>query len=238
MNIVLLSESDFTDKNRAVITGRRLEHFRKVLNVKQGGTLKVGLVNGLMGSATVEYFHNEECALTVELNSPPPKALPCTLVLALPRPKTLKKSLEAAIAMGVKRIFIIGSYRVEKSYWSSPVLSSEYLHNLSLLALEQACDTALPEIHIRKRFKPYVEDEFPLFSRGAKAITAHPYAPCFSMPVVSDEKEKVVLIIGPEGGFIPYEINLLEKQGCITVSFSDRILRVEQAIPAILAKIF
>lgn len=238
MNVVLLSKSDFTDENRVVITDRRLEHLSKVLNVKQGDTLKVGLVNGLMGSGTVEYFNNEECALTVELNIHPPDALPCTLVLALPRPKTLKRSLEAAIAMGVKRIFIIGSYRVEKSYWSSPVLSSEYLHNLSLLALEQACDTMLPEIHIRKRFKPYVEDEFPLISRGAKAIIAHPYAPPFSMPVVREEKEKVVLVIGPEGGFITYEINLLEKQGCITVSFSNRILRVEQAVPAILAKIF
>ena len=238
MNIVLLSESDFTGENRAVISGRRLEHLHKVLNVKQGDTLKVGLVNGLMGNGIVERVHNEECTLTVDLNSPPPEALPCTLVLAMPRPKTLKRSLEVAIVMGVKCIFIIGSFRVEKSYWSTPALSQEYLHKLSTLALEQACDTALPEIQIRKRFRPFVEDEFPLISQGAKAITAHPYAPSFSMPVVKEKRGKTVLVIGPEGGFIPFEINLLEKHGCVTVSFGSRILRVEQAVPAILAKLF
>jgi len=238
MNIVLLSESDFTDKNRAVIADSRLEHLHKVLNVKQGDTLKVGIVNGQIGIGIVECLNNEECSLTVDLNSPPPEALPCTLVIAMPRPKTLKRSLEAAIAMGVKRIFIIGSYRVEKSYWSSPVLSSEYLHKLSMLALEQACDTVLPEIQIRKLFRPFVEDELTLISQDAKAIIAHPYAPSFSMSVVRENKQKVVLVIGPEGGFIPFEINLLEKQGCTTVSFGNRILRVEQAVPAILAKLF
>jgi len=238
MNIVLLSKSDFTDENRAVIADSRLEHLHKILNVKQGDTLKVGLVNGQIGIGTVEHFHNEECALTVELNSPPPEALPCTLVIAMPRPKTLKRSLEAAIVMGVKRIFIIGSFRVEKSYWGSPVLFEEYLHKLSMLALEQACDTLLPEIQIRKRFKPFVEDELPLISQDAKAIIAHPYAPSFNVSVADENKQKVVLVIGPEGGFIPYEINLLEKQGCIAVSFGDRILRVEQAVPAILAKLF
>jgi RsmE family RNA methyltransferase len=55
---------------------------------------------------------------------------------------------------------------------------------------------------------------------------------------VGEEKQKIVLVIGPEGGFIPFEINLLEKQGCVTVSFGNRILRVEQAVPAILAKLF
>ncbi|MCL2689942.1 MAG: 16S rRNA (uracil(1498)-N(3))-methyltransferase [Chitinispirillia bacterium] len=238
MNIVLLSESDFTGDNRAVITDRRLEHLYNVLNVKQGDTLKIGLVNGQMGIGTVECFNDKECVLAVDFNSTPPEALPCTLVIALPRPKTLKRSLEAAVAMGVKRIFIIGSYRVEKSYWSSPVLSSEYLHKLSILALEQSCDTILPEIHIRKLFRPFVEDELPLISRDAKAIIAHPYAPSFSMMVAAEDKQKVVLVIGPEGGFIPFEINLLEKQGCITVSFGSRILRVEQAVPAILSKLF
>ncbi|MDR0305645.1 MAG: 16S rRNA (uracil(1498)-N(3))-methyltransferase [Chitinispirillales bacterium] len=235
MNMILLSQSDFIDSDRAVITGRRLEHLRCVLKVNPNDMLKIGLINGLTGCGQVLSIDQQKCELALVLNRQPPKPLPCTLIMALPRPKTLKKSLEAAVVMGVKRIFIIESFRVEKSYWSSPVLEEKQLHKLSILALEQACDTMLPQIQMRRRFRPFVEDELSLISPGAKLLTAHPGA---SLNTQADCKEPVVLIIGPEGGFIPFEIDLLEKQGCHTVSFSSRILRVEHAVPAILAKLF
>jgi len=246
MNIVLLSESDFTDKNHAIVAGRRLEHLSRVLKVKQGDALKVGVVNGLMGIGHVLRYDQQKCTLSVELDREPPAPLPCTLIMALPRPKTLKKSLETAIVMGVKRIFIIESWRVEKSYWSSPMLEEERLHEISVLALEQACDTVLPKIQIRRRFRPFVEDELSGIAQGAECLTAHPGA-SLSVPCACGEKgvgeyyspvQEKILIIGPEGGFIPFEIELLEKHGCRTVSFGSRILRVEHAVPAILAKLF
>jgi hypothetical protein len=52
-----------------------------------------------------------------------PRPLPLTVVLALPRPKMLRRILRALAEVGVKELHLINSYRVEKSYWQSPLLA-------------------------------------------------------------------------------------------------------------------
>jgi RsmE family RNA methyltransferase len=47
----------------------------------------------------------------------------------------------------------------------------------------------------------------------------------------------VTLAIGPEGGFIPYEIDMLKAAGFEDVSFGERILRVEHAVAALVGRI-
>jgi 16S rRNA (uracil1498-N3)-methyltransferase len=236
MNLLLLIESDFTDatKTRVSLTGRRREHALSVWKIAVGDELRAGLLNGKTGTAKVEKAGEEVLEMSVVLNDTPPLPLPLTLILALPRPKALKRCIEAVTAMGVKRIFIIESWRVEKSYWSSPELSDENLRSHMLLGLEQARDTVLPRIELKKRFKPFVEDEMQSIITGTRAIVAHPYA---SRACPFDLQCPVTLAIGPEGGFIPYEIELLKKHGFEDVSLGKRILRVEYAVPAIIGRL-
>ena len=237
MNLILLSPSDFTDATQTTVRliGRRRDHALAVCKVAVGDTLRVGLINGNRGMGVVTTLAGDHMEMTVDLCDPPPPPLPLTLVLSLPRPKALKRCIEAVTAMGVKTIFIIESWRVDKSYWSSPALAESILRDHMLLGLEQGGDTVLPCIEIRKRFKPFVEDELPGLMRGSLAIVGHPSAekPCpFAVP------GPVTLAIGPEGGFIPFEIELLEKIGFIPVSLGKRILRVEYALPAIIGRLF
>ncbi|MBN1130765.1 MAG: 16S rRNA (uracil(1498)-N(3))-methyltransferase [Chitinispirillaceae bacterium] len=236
MNLILLLDDDFTDASRTTVrlSGRRRDHLLSVCRVKPGDDLRVGLVNGRMGTGRVLQTTGDAILLSVDLCDQPPPPLPLTLVLAMPRPKALKRCVETVAAMGVKKIFIIESWRVEKSYWSSPFLSETALREHLLLGLEQGCDTALPRIEIRKRFKPFVEDELPELVRGTTAIVAHPCAEKRCPYMVSGP---ITLAIGPEGGFIPYEIALLEKQGFEPVSMGKRILRVEQAVPALIGRL-
>ncbi len=49
---------------------------------------------------------------------------------------------------------------------------------------------------------------------------------------------RVRIIIGPEGGFIPYEVDLLIKNGCQAVSLGNRIIRTETVIPYVLGRLF
>jgi 16S rRNA (uracil1498-N3)-methyltransferase len=80
--------------------------------------------------------------------------LPVHLVLALPRPRMLARSLEHVTALGVKRITLLHTRRVEKSYWMSPELAPEKIRTHLVLGLEQARDTRLPEVSWRRASAP------------------------------------------------------------------------------------
>ncbi len=165
----------------------------------------------------------------------PPAPLPVTLILALPRPKVLKRVLRSASAMGVKRIVLLNAFRVEKSYWGSPALASDNLREQLISGLEQARDTVIPEVLLRPLFKPFVEDELPGIAKGTVSLVAHPYA---SLPCPRTAEKAVTLVVGPEGGFIPYEIEKLAAAGFTAVQAGERILNVETAVPALLSLLF
>lgn len=236
MNLILLEEKDFIRSNVVELGGRRAKHVLTVLKSDVGESLRVGLVGGEVGSGAITEIDStgSKIVLEVVLDEAPPAPLPVVLILALPRPKSLKKSLFNAISMGVKEIYLVNSWRVDKSYLSSPVLSPDFLRELSVLALEQARDTVLPRIIVKKRFKPFAEDEAPPLVEGGTAFVAHPVD---AMPCPVQIPSPAVLAIGPEGGFIPYEIDLLRKIGFQAISMGPRILRVETAVSALLGRV-
>ncbi len=221
--------------DRVRITGRRFDHVLKVHRAAVGDELCVGLLNGPIGKGRVVRIDPSSLEMDVRLDQTPPAKLPLALVLALPRPKVLRRVLRSASAMGVRRIVLINCFRVEKSYWQSPFLTEARVREQLVLGLEQAKDTALPEIMLRPKFKPFVEDELRDMAKGTQALVAHPNAlsPC---PRGSDRA--VTLVIGPEGGFLPYEIDKLVSCGFTPVSMGDRILSVETAVPALIARLF
>ena len=235
MNLLLLEEADFIAADRAILRDRRLTHMQEVHRSVVGDSLRVGRIGGLMGSAELLRLEADEAELRVILDQPPPAKLPLTLVLALPRPKMLRRVFQTVAAMGVPRIILVNSYRVEKSFWQTPFLEPEAIREQLILGLEQARDSVLPEIIIEKRFKPFVEDRLPAMTEGTLGLVGHPgnYPPC---PRGLDEP--VTLAIGPEGGWIPYEIDLLGKSGLQPVQLGERILRVETAVTALLARLF
>jgi RsmE family RNA methyltransferase len=233
MNMLLLT-SNITD-NACNVRDRQLRHLLDVHKAELGDSFKVGHINGLMGTGTIVKLDNEQATLMLDLTQDPPPPLPLTLLLALPRPKMLRRTLQTIAAMGVKKLYLINSSRVEKSFWQSPFLTPDAIEEQLVLGLEQARDTLFPEVHLRKLFKPFVEDELPSLIKGTTSLVAHPNSEK-NCPV--NTSDKTTLAIGPEGGFIPFEIDKLEEIGFKAVHLGPRILRVENAVPSIISRLF
>ncbi len=236
MNLILLFLDDFVDNTSLVrLQGRRLTHVLEVHRASVGDELCVGVLNGQVGFGKVTLLNRSVLEMEVRLERLPPPAPPLTLILALPRPKVLRRVLRSASGLGVKKIILLNCFRVEKSFWQSPFLNQAAVNDQLMLGLEQARDTVLPEVLLRPLFKPFVEDELPEVIRGTISLAAHPAA---SDPCPRDVKGAVTLAIGPEGGFIPYEVEKLVVCGFTPVQMGERILSVETAVPALLARLF
>lgn len=235
MNRIILFESDLLPDKTALLTGRRLSHLREILGKQTGETVRAGLLDGKCGTATIVSLTEKEAVLAPVFSHDPPAKIPLTLVIAMQRPKTLKKILQYSAAMGVTRIYIIRTWRTDKSYFSNSILSEKGLLDEVILGLEQAGDTIPPEIQLRKKFRPFVEDELPEISAGSMRLVAHPYT---DKPMPRGADTPVTLAMGPEGGFIPFEIELLEQTGFTSVHIGERILRTENALPAIIGRLF
>ncbi|MDO5770272.1 MAG: RsmE family RNA methyltransferase [Psychrobacter sp.] len=232
----------------AVIRERaQVDHVINILGAKAGDRLKVAQRHGNLGSALIDNITAEAIYLSdIQLSLAPPAKLGLTVILALPRPKVLRRLVMDMTALGVNHIILLNSYRSQKSYWQSPMLAR--LNEFVDEGLQQAGDTVAPQISLKKRFKPFVEEELASYlpnrwpiGLGSGGIVAHPYAAA-SLGGYLDELKggsenqslPSLICIGAEGGWIDYEIDLFQAHGCHPVSIGRRILRTEAAVNALL----
>jgi 16S rRNA (uracil1498-N3)-methyltransferase len=234
MNIVLLDPRQTESEIWTISAKRQLEHLRTHVDIQVDDSLKVGIRGGKRYLTEIVEVTEQAIKLKPVKEEVVPVKLPVTLIVAMPRPKVLRRLIMDSVTLGVEKIILLHSYRVDKSYWQTPFL--QQLDQYVTLGLEQAGDTIAPKIEIYKRFKPFVEDVLPcLISTECPAYVAHPYAD-LKMPFAIDHPCSIV--IGPEGGFIPYEVDLLIKNGCQAVSLGNRIIRTETVIAYVLGRLF
>lgn len=235
MNLILISEIDFISKNVIQLKERRFNHIKNVLKARPGDTLKIGSINGLMGTGRVTKIDPCHAIVEVDLSTPPPMAIPTTVILALPRPKMTRRIIQNIASIGIKELYFINSFHVEKSYWQSPALKKDKIEEYLINGLEQGIDTILPNVHLRTRFKPFMEDELPEVIKGSTIrLLAHPYD---SQPSPQGIKENAVIALGPERGFTSYEVEKFKDQKFAPISLGKRILKVETALTFILGKL-
>ncbi|MCK4767170.1 MAG: RsmE family RNA methyltransferase, partial [Desulfobacula sp.] len=102
MNLILLENKDFIGNERVVIQGRRFNHLISVNKVKKNDRLVCGLLNDKIGTGLITNVRKDSLEIQVHLTDDPPEPLPLILVLALPRPKMLKRIIESVTSLGVK----------------------------------------------------------------------------------------------------------------------------------------
>ena len=149
-------------------------------------------------------------------------------MIALPRPQSFKKTLHFIASAGIRRAVFFHAAKTEKSYWTSSCMAPDAIRSVLIEGLEQGCTTILPELTFVRSLRDFFNSGLSAqLTDGATAIIAHPVdaAPC---PVALPGK--VVLAIGPEGGFTPDEVAAFRANGYAPVTFGPHILRVEFAL--------
>ena len=220
---------------------RRAAHLLGVVRIAPGSRVRVGVVGGGLGHAEVLAVDADggSCTVRVTIDRPPPPPLPVHLILAVPRPKVLLRTVAIAASFGVERIDLTNSWRVDKSYLTSPALSPESLGRAARDGAEQGATSRLPILTVHRRLMALL-DAYPGAARDPSRVyaLAHPGAPQPLEHVVTPgEPRPLTLALGPEGGWIAREVETFEQRGFAPVTLGESILRVEAAVAALLGQV-
>ncbi len=234
MNRILVEPEEVAD-GRVMLRDGRADHIRGVLRAGEGRLLKVGVVDGAVGSGEVVRCDESGVELTLALEGEGPQPW-CDLILAMPRPRVLKRLWAQLAALGVGRLVLIDAARVEKCYFGSHWLRDETYRPLLIEGLMQAGTTRLPQVLIEPRLKPFIENRLDAIAADAARFIAHPDETGVAQaPPQAAAAERAVVAVGPEGGWIDDEVALFESHGFRRLSLGRRILRTDTACIALLA---
>lgn len=236
MNLIILEERDRLDSCRATLSDARAAHLLDVLRVAPGQTVRVGLLDGPFGVGTVESARDGRVTLrcVFEIETPPRPRV--DVLLALPRPKVMRRLWSQLAALGVGRITLTNAERVERHYFDAHVVTEGSYRPLLIEGLQQARDTRLPTVSIHRQFRILVEDHLDgLFSEGVRLV-ADPSGTMSVGSALSEHRgERVLIAIGPEGGWNGFELSLLAAHGFRPIGLGPRTLRVDTACTALLS---
>jgi RsmE family RNA methyltransferase len=236
VNLILIEQNEMGDDGTVCLFGSRARHILGVLKALPGMSVRVGLINGPRGQATVLELSADRVVLGCAFEETAPPDPRIDLLLALPRPKVMRRLWAQLAAIGVGRIILTNASKVERVYFDTHVLQPETYRPLLIEGLQQAQDTQVPEVTIRKQFKILVEDELDILFPYGGRLLADPVAPNRIRDLIFDDPGMRVLVaVGPEGGWTDYETDLLKRHGFRPVSMGRRTLRTDTACVAILA---
>jgi 16S rRNA (uracil1498-N3)-methyltransferase len=235
MNIIILTKKDRLNDDYYHLNDERYLHIRDILKLSEKDFCEIGLLNGPCGKASVKNIDSEKVILKIDelyRVKEPEKGI--EIICALPRPQTLKKVLSNCATMGVSKISLIRSEKVEKSYFQSPLLEKRNYDKYLIEGLSQGKRTLLPEVDIHKKFKPFFENRFP--ENNSVCILAIPEAENY-LSTYSLSNKNLIIAIGPEAGWNEFEINFMKNAGFTEFKLSENTLRVENAVVSVLAQI-
>jgi 16S rRNA (uracil1498-N3)-methyltransferase len=237
VNLILLNESDHIDEACVTLTDARATHLLKVLRVTHGQTVRVGWIDGPLGTGTVERIGDGTVTMRCVFEADTPPRPRVDVLLALPRPKVLRRLWAQFASLGVGQIILTNASRVERDYFDTHVVTEACYRPLLIEGLQQARDTRLPQVSIHRQFRVLVEDHLDdLFPAGVRLV-ADPSASTSIANALAAHDERVLLAIGPEGGWNEFELNLLATHGFTRVGLGRRTLRVDTACIALLSQV-
>lgn len=243
MNLILIEPAEVDAAGVVTLAGPRAAHLTAVLRVTPGQPVRIGIVDGPAGSGIVTDVHPGAVRLTCSFTGAVPPRPPVDLLLAVPRPKVLRRLWAQLAALGVGRVLLTNAAKVERHYFDTHILDEATYRPLLIEGLQQARDTRLPVVSIHRQFRPLVEDHLHACSDAATRVVADPSALQPLRAVIATatprtdaatSEGRVLLAIGPEGGWNAFELELLAAHGFVAAAMGGRTLRSDTAAIALL----
>jgi len=232
---LLIDPGEVRGDGTCTVFDRRAHHLRTVIGVEVGSTVRAGLLGGAVGTAEVIADDGSAYTFRLALTEAPSRPLDVELLLAVPRPKVITRTIEIIASFAVKRIDLTNAWRVDKSYLRSPRLDPGALALAARFGAEQGATTYLPTITLHDRLMGVLDDRFAAPDPRVTRLIAHPGAPPIEQVVTA--RAPTVLAIGPEGGWIERELETFVARGFQPVSLGTPILRVEAAVASALGQL-
>lgn len=230
MNLLLLHPDEALDEHRFRLEGPRATRLR---GAQVGQAIHVGVMDGPLGRAVVTALQ-PALELEVELEPAPPARPRTRVLLAVHRPKSLRRLVPQLAAMGLDELVLFRSWRVDRAYLESERITPEALEPLCLEGMEQGGLTHRPRIRRHDRFMDLVEAEGAGSREGEFRMVAHPRAPGLEP---TGAWSGAAVVIGPEGGLLDEEVEALGGVGFVPRSMAFGMVRVETAVVAALAQL-
>lgn len=238
MNLILLDHDDIdaADPARVRLSDGRAAHLLGVLRVGAGQPVRIGRIDGPFGVGVVEAIDGASVTLRCAFDAAIPPRPRVDLLLAVPRPKVLRRLWAQLAALGVGQIILTNAERVERPYFDTHLLGEATYRPLLVEGLQQARDTRLPLVSVHRQFRVLVEDHLDALAGDSLRLLADPRG---STPLAAaaarHDGRRLLLAIGPEGGWNEFELTLLQAHGFELVGLGPRTLRVDTACTAMLA---
>lgn len=222
---------------RVVITGPDVNHIRNVLRMKSGEIVRISDEKEFCGQCRIEEISPERVVLAVETQGLSTE-LPAELVLfqGLPKGDKMEWIVQKNTELGVSRIVPVAMKRsVVKLDARKAATKAGRWQAIAESAGKQSGRTRLPQVSQVKTFNDVITEsaEFDLLllpyesaegMEGARRLLDR------AAPGM-----RIGILIGPEGGFEPSEIEAATAAGWQVMSLGRRILRTETAGMALAA---
>jgi 16S rRNA (uracil1498-N3)-methyltransferase len=210
------------DETSALITGTDYHHLVDVRRIRQGERIMVRTPEGKGYNGTVVSVtdYGVKVELVEELEEKPRLAL--DLYISLLKGKSFDTVIQKAVEVGVSRIIPMECTRsiVRVADLSEKKISR--WHTIAQEAAKQSMARTIPLVGKPGR----LIDLLP--GMEGTVLAAHPEGKDFSL-LDRGDGEKVSLLVGPEGGFAPEELELFNRNEVPIVSWGATVMRAETA---------
>ena len=223
------------------LSGAEARHAVSVSRLRMGESVLLGKGRGLIAKVEATAVERDSVALVVrDFERFAPATSRVTLVQALTKGDRDERAIEAATELGIDDVVPWAASRCV-SIWngSKAERGVERWGTIVREASKQSIRAFLPEVHdymTTEQLLKSIADQLVLVLDPTGAIATEA-AWVQLVAEARTEGRNIAIIVGPEGGITPAELDRFESAGAVRVSLGSRILRSSTAGPAFLAAI-